>query len=77
MYYNIPVSVMSIINPTRSRLLSEMFVNLSAGWIGVVLIAPGFEGLDVFMFLGILAKNLVFATLSLLFAEWLLGRFNV
>lgn len=68
---------MVIVNATRLKLLSEMFVNLSAGWVGVVLISPAFEGLDSLVFLGILTKNLIFATLSLLFAEWLLERSDV
>ena len=59
---------------TRLRLLSEMFVNLAAGWIGLVLIAPGLWGVSVQEMLWALTKNVPLAILSLLIAEWLVKR---
>ena len=39
------VLLMSI-NPAWSSVVSDLFVNLSAGWFGAVLIVPNFFGLN-------------------------------
>jgi len=53
---------------TRLLVLSELFVNLSAGWLGVVLITPGFGPLTEPKTLLVLTKDILFAILCLLIA---------
>ena len=48
-----------------------MFVNLAAGWVGLVLIAPGVWGIAVDEAIFSLTKNVPLAILSLLVAEQL------
>ena len=49
-------------------MLSQLFTNLAAGWLGVVLIIPGVTKLDNFDDFFWLTKNLLFGILSLLIA---------
>jgi hypothetical protein len=65
---------MRIVTQTRLRLLSDMFVNLAAGWLGLVLVAPGIWGVYLDEAVFSLTKNIPFAILSLLTAEWLSER---
>ena len=62
---------MKFITQTRLSLLSDMFVNLAAGWVGLVLIAPGVWGIAVDEAIFSLTKNVPLAILSLLVAEQL------
>lgn len=66
---------MLIISKTRLKLLSEMFVNLAAGWVGLVLIAPGVWGISLEEVFFSLTKNIPLAILSLLIAEWFHDRY--
>ena len=56
------------LTPTRLLIFSELFVNLSAGWIGVVLITPGFGLLTELKIWFVLTKDILFAILCLLVA---------
>ena len=53
---------------TRKRLdiLSQLFVNLSAGWFGVLLIVPGVTRLGSIEDFSWLIRNLLFGILALL-----------
>lgn len=58
----------SLLTRERLEVLSQLFTNLAAGWLGVVFIIPGItrlENLGDFMWL---LKNLFFGILSLLIA---------
>lgn len=58
----------SLLTKDRVDILSQLFTNLAAGWLGVVFIIPGitrFENFGDFMWL---LKNLFFGILSLLIA---------
>lgn len=49
------------------KIISELLVNLSAGWYGASLIIPAFSGNIEFDF-GVLILNISFGTVSLLVA---------
>jgi hypothetical protein len=65
---------MRIVTQTRLRLLSDMFVNLAAGWLGLVLVAPGIWGVYLDEAVFSLTKNIPLAILSLMLAEQLVER---
>ncbi len=65
---------MRLITQTRLKLLSDMFVDLAAGWVGLVLVAPGIWGVAVDEAVFSLTKNFPLAILSLLVAEQLHER---
>ena len=58
----------NLFSPSRLDVLSQMFTNLAAGWLGVVLIIPGVTKLETFEDFLWLTKNLLFSILSLLIA---------
>lgn len=54
---------------TYLEVFSALLVNLSSGWIGVLVIVPGFFGASgVSEYVGLLLKNLPFGIVSLVFA---------
>lgn len=57
-----------LLTPMRLLVFSELFVNLSAGWVGVVLITPGFGPLAELETWLVLTKDILFAILCLLIA---------
>jgi hypothetical protein len=65
---------MKVATQTRLRLLSDLFVNLAAGWMGLVFVAPGIWGIPLREAGFSLTKNIPLAILSLLTAEWLSER---
>jgi len=60
--------VKNLFTSARLDVLSQLFINLAAGWFGVVLIIPGVTKLDSFNDFFWLTKNLIFGILSLLIA---------
>ena len=52
----------------RISILSQLFTNLAAGWLSVVLIIPGITKLETFSDFLWLTKNLLLGILSLLIA---------
>lgn len=57
---------------TLASLLAEVFINLSSGWLGVLLITPGFFQVASWIeYLRILITNLPFAILCFAIAYWL------
>ena len=57
------------------RILYDVIVNLTSGWIGVVLISPGIFNPLAFGDYGLLLiKNLPFAMLGVIAAHWLLVK---
>lgn len=59
------------LSPIWLEILSELFVNLAAGWFALVFIEPRFSSLDTFeMFLVLTAKGSL-GILSLLLAKYL------
>lgn len=63
-----------LFTPTRLAILSQLFTNLAAGWLGVVLIIPGVTKLETFGDFLWLTKNLLLGILSLLVAMILSGK---
>jgi hypothetical protein len=62
----------SISRPVLSELLTGVLVNLSSGWLGVLLISPGLFQVSTFSdYLWILIVNLPFAIVSFTIAYWL------
>ena len=59
------------INPAWSSVVSDLFVNLSAGWFGAAFIVPNFSNVKGAKRLVMLTGDLVFAIVSLLIASWL------
>jgi hypothetical protein len=51
------------------KVLSGLFVNLGAGWFGVVFIAPGIVGQSFLLSSVVLTKNLLLGTLCLVMAK--------
>ena len=60
-----------IFTPSRFRVLSGLFTNLSAGWIGAVLIFQNFSDLSISKARIILTLDIFAAILCLLLAFWL------
>lgn len=56
------------IDPDWYLVLSELMINLSAGWLATVLIVPNLGGLGSQRDFLLLTNNLVFGTLSLVVA---------
>ena len=55
-----------------SELLIGVLINLSSGWLGILLISPGFFQISTFSdYFGILIVNLPFAIVSFAIAYWL------
>ena len=52
----------------KAEIISDLFVNLAAGWIGAVLIFPINQNKPRKIRLWLLTANISFATLALLFA---------
>lgn len=54
---------------TFFEIASELLVNLAAGWLGALLIVPGFVGvLSIKEYFQLLTVNLPFGILALIFA---------
>jgi len=53
---------------TFLEVLALISVNLASGWLGVILIAPGFVNTSVDQYYGLLINNAPFATVGLLAA---------
>lgn len=57
---------------TLFETLGALFINLSSGWFGVLIIGPNLKGVSFLEFLSLLLINLPFGIVSLLFSLWLL-----
>lgn len=55
-----------IIDPLWANILSELFVNLSAGWFGAAFIVPVIAKKQVSVNLGVLLFNLIFGIVFLI-----------
>lgn len=55
----------------KLKVLSGLFTNLSAGWIGAVLVFPNFSDLSLLVNQLILTLDIIAAIVSLLIAFWL------
>lgn len=60
--------------PSRLKVLSGLFTNLSAGWIGAVIILPNFADFTSIKGKLTLTADLIGATVCLLLAFWLEER---
>jgi len=60
----------------RLKVLSGLFTNLSAGWIGAIIIFQNFSNLSVFKDKLILLNDTLAAIMCLLIAFWLEERSN-
>jgi len=60
--------VKSSIAQKARNALSQLFINLAAGWFGVVFIIPGITQLNSFADFLWLTRNILFGILSLLIA---------
>lgn len=56
------------IAPRVRKALSQLFINLAAGWLGVVFIIPGITQLNNFADFLWLTRNILFGMLALLVA---------
>ena len=63
-----------LFTPARLTVLSGLFANLSAGWIGAVLIFPNFSSLYTLQNKILLTLDIVAAIVCLLIAFWLEDR---
>ena len=70
-YYD---NVKSLFTPIRLNALSQLFINLSAGWFGIVFIIPGVTKLDTFDDFLWLTKNVLLGILALLVAMIVLEK---
>jgi hypothetical protein len=61
-------TLMMKLDQTLLSVSSDLFVNLAAGWIGVVIIAPNFSGATGFKRIVILISDILAATLCVIFA---------
>ncbi len=66
------IDLKKLFSPLRRNILSQLFVNLAAGWFGVVLIVPGVTQLKSFDDFIWLTKNVLFGILALIIAEILI-----
>ncbi|MBI5356446.1 hypothetical protein HZB78_02435 [Candidatus Collierbacteria bacterium] len=60
---------MTILSPQWLKVLSGLFVDLAAGWFGVVFIAPGIVSQSLILTSAILTKNFLLGTLCLVIAK--------
>ena len=58
----------NLFTPIRLNVLSQLFINLSAGWFGIVFIIPGVTKLETFDDFLWLTKNVLLGILALLIA---------
>lgn len=63
-----------LFSESRLSVLSGLFTNLAAGWIGAIIIFPNFSDLSFFFNKFILLSDLVAAIICLLVAFWLEER---
>ena len=70
------IYVRKIFIASRRKVLSGLFTNLSAGWIGAVFIFPNFANLSNINNLLILIYDIILAIVCLLIAFWLEERRN-
>lgn len=56
--------------PAKVKVLSALFTNLSAGWIGAVIIFPNFSDLSSFWGKFLLTFDIVAAIVCLIVAFW-------
>jgi hypothetical protein len=56
--------------------LSGISINLTSGWFGILLIAPGFLGASVDQYSKLLLINLPFGIIGLLASFWLTEKSN-
>lgn len=57
---------------TSVEVVANIFINLTSGWFGVLLVVPGFLGAsDTLEYLHLLTPNIVFGILGLLISLWL------
>lgn len=59
-----------LFTPTKQRVLSGLFTNLSAGWIGAILIFPNFNDLSNNENKVVLFFDIIAAIVCLLIAFW-------
>ncbi|OGE38195.1 hypothetical protein A3F00_03750 [Candidatus Daviesbacteria bacterium RIFCSPHIGHO2_12_FULL_37_11] len=60
---------------TFLEVLNQILINLSSGWFGVIVISPGFLGVDsTQIYFELLIKNLPFGILGLLYCSILSER---
>ncbi|MBI5356437.1 hypothetical protein HZB78_02390 [Candidatus Collierbacteria bacterium] len=60
---------MIIVSNSWFKVLSGLFINLGAGWFGVVFIAPGIVGQSLLFSSIVLTKNILLGTLCLVIAK--------
>lgn len=57
---------------TSLEVLASVFINLTSGWFGILLVTPGFFGMSNFLeFLRLLTLNIPFGIVGLLISLWL------
>ncbi|OGE15555.1 hypothetical protein A3F00_01935 [Candidatus Daviesbacteria bacterium RIFCSPHIGHO2_12_FULL_37_11] len=59
---------MEVINPVLRSIVSDLFVNLSAGWVGAIIITPNFSDTTGLKKWVVLTGNLIGVIVSLLIA---------
>lgn len=60
---------------TLLEVVNQIFINLSAGWLGVILISPGFFGVSSQeQYFQLLIKNLPFAIVGIVLCSALAER---
>ena len=65
---------MYIFSKAKLRVLSGLFTNLAAGWVGAVFIFPNFSDLSSLVNKLVLTYNALAAIVSILIAFWLEER---
>jgi hypothetical protein len=61
---------MRYFTPAKLKVLSGLFGNLAAGWLGAAIITPNFADLSELISKLVLTADIVFAILCLLLAFW-------
>lgn len=74
LYYSNEKINRSIFNPDICNILSQLFINLAAGWFGISLIVPKFIQIFTLEDFWWLIKNILFGILSLWIALSLYRR---
>ena len=59
---------MEVISPVLRSIISDLFVNLSAGWVGAIIITPNFSDATGLKKWVVLTGNLIGVIVSLLIA---------
>jgi hypothetical protein len=67
-YFNIDYSKFVIANATIVNALADLLINLSAGWVGAILISPNFTWASRNKKIIVLTTDVILATISLVLA---------